>query len=411
MTRIKKGLDYFCFTTDTFIDHHIKRLRRLCRTNGLLVYFYLINEAFRVEGYYVKVNDDLIIDAAEYFYLSEEEVKRIIDICCKEGFFDKEIFARSNYLTSATLQERYIYICKKLHRSDMDILPELMLIDPAKITPLKASKAAEKQPATGETDDSSNVNSDTQNGPDAPLRKEMKGKEKKRNEMKSHPSVPSLESERGEGDGRPVGTSVAEGGDTLRLPLDEVSADGVPAGAAQVATTVDAARVATTADAARVATTADAAQVATTLDAAAVQTVDSPVPHRVAKAPAAVPYSVSVPPSVPPGSAVPIGSLLQKATPMATATAPSAGNGTDILPDPHTPCPRGEGRNYWGMVEALQRFRLPVRDINAILKMSNFGEIGDPAWRAIYEVNNSGGTIRQPAKYIYSIIQKARHQR
>ena len=330
MTRIKKGLDYFCFTTDTFDDHHIKRLRRLCRTNGLLVYFYLINEAFRVEGYYVKVNDDLITDAAEYFYLSEEEVKRIIDICCKEGFFDKDIFARFGYLTSATLQERYIYICKKLHRSDMEILPELMLIDPAKVTPLKASKAAEKQTATGEAGDSPNVNSDTQNGPTAPLRKEMKGKEKKRNEMKSHPSVPSLESERGEVDGRPVGTSVAEGGDTLRLFPDEVSAYGVPADAAQVATTADA--------------------------------------------------------SVP----------------------PSAGNGIDILPDPHTPCPRGEGRNYWGMVEALQRFRLPVRDINAILKMSNFGEIGDPAWRAIYEVNNSGGTIRQPGKYIYSIIQKAR---
>lgn len=82
-----------------------------------------------------------------------------------------------------------------------------------------------------------------------------------------------------------------------------------------------------------------------------------------------------------------------------------------ILPCPNTPCPRGEGRNYTGLVEALQRQRIETRDINAILKMSNFGEIGDPVWQALYTMGGApSGTFKQPAKYIYSIIQKARSQ-
>ena len=79
-----------------------------------------------------------------------------------------------------------------------------------------------------------------------------------------------------------------------------------------------------------------------------------------------------------------------------------------ILPDPHTPCPRGEGRNYQGLVDNLMKYRLEVADINAILRLSNFGEVGDPVWQAVYDINNAGGRIKQPAKYIYSVINKNR---
>ena len=90
------------------------------------------------------------------------------------------------------------------------------------------------------------------------------------------------------------------------------------------------------------------------------------------------------------------------------AEAKSLKEETTILPDPHTPCPRGEGRNYTGLVDNLLRFRLEVKDINAILRLSNFGEVGDPVWQAVYDINNSGGRIKQPGKYIYSVINKYR---
>jgi len=313
MSRIKKGLDYFCFSTDSFNDLKFKRLRRLCGNDGLLVYIFLISEAYRVEGYFLKVSEELVFDLSERFHLEESEIAHIIETCCHEGLFCESIYSRYQVLTSAEMQERYIEICIRLRRTEINIQSDYILTElPESQSKSKNLRVIGKDAAG----DSSNIPPTV-----CPQRKEMK-----RNEKKSHPSLPSPEKGRGEDAGRPVGTSAVEdGGDTLRLPLDEVS-DGTVS----------------------------------------------------AKAPAA------------------------------PVTHSASDDGIDILPDPHTPCPHGEGRNYVGMVEALQRFRLPVRDINAILKMSNFGEIGDPAWRAIYEVNNSGGSIRHPAKYIYSVIQKAR---
>ena len=296
MTRIKKGLDYFCFTTDTFHDLRIKRLRRLCRTNGLLVYFYLLNEAYRVEGYYVKVDDELIIDTAEYFYLSEEEVKHIIDICCKEKLFDRNLYEKHGVLTSTELQERYAEICIRLRRSSIAIKPELLLIE--KPEPYQRNKPQRTE--NKEADIKQQTEGKDYMSFQCPsISPQKKGKEKKGNEMKPLPSIPSPESGSGEA------VTMDEGGGSSLSDEKE-----------------------------------------------------------------------------------------------------------QILPCPNTPCPRGEGRNYTGMVEALQRLRIETKDINAILKMSNFGEVGDPAWRALYTIGSaSPGTFKQPAKYIYSIIQKARAQR
>ncbi len=295
MTRIKKGLDYFCFTTDTFQDLRIKRLRRLCRTSGLLVYFYLLNEAYRVEGYYVKVNDELIIDTAEYFYLSEEEVKHTIDVCCKEGLFHTDTYATRGVLTSDYMQDRYITACKKLRRTAR-ISDELLLTDmPAEET-AKNQKTEKKAPQKGQdvADEAQNVVQRDKTLSVCPQREE-----KREEENKPLPSIPSPESGRGE-------AVAAEEEISLEKMMEEEER---------------------------------------------------------------------------------------------------------ILPCPNTPCPRGEGRNYSGMVEALQRLRIDVKDINAILKLSNFGEVGDPAWRALYTLGGAPpGQFRQPAKYIYSVIQKARRK-
>ena len=297
MTRIKKGLDYFCFTTDTFHDLRIKRLRRLCRTNGLLVYFYLLNEAYRVEGYCVKVDDELIIDTAEYFYLSEEEVKHIIDICCKEKLFDRNLYEKHGVLTSTELQERYAEICIRLRRSSIAIKPEYLLIE--KPEPYQRNKPQRAENKETDIKQQTEVKDDMSFLCPS-ISPQKKGKEKKGNEMKPLPSIPSPESGKGE-------AVVEEDGGGESSPFDGKE---------------------------------------------------------------------------------------------------------QILPCPDTPCPRGEGRNYAGMVEALQRLHIEPKDINSILKMSNFGEVGDPAWRALYTIGCApAGTFKQPAKYIYSIIQKARAQK
>ena len=128
MSRIKKGLDYYSFPTDTFHDLRIKRLRRKCRNNGMLVCLYLITEVYRTHGYYVPVSEELVIDTAEYFYLTEEEVKTIIHTCCTEGVFDHRLYKQYQILTSVELQERYAEVCVRLRRSSIPIAPEHLLI-------------------------------------------------------------------------------------------------------------------------------------------------------------------------------------------------------------------------------------------------------------------------------------------
>lgn len=288
MPRIKKGLDYYCFLTDTFHDLRIKRLRRKCRNNGLLVYFYLLTEAYRTMGYGVLLDAELVLDVAEYFYLTEEEVEKIIAICCNEGLLDKHIYEQYHVLTSAELQERYADICYKLRRLEITIKPEHLLIEKPKAFVRGKLQKADEESAVGLDNDLLKADMSLHCHS---ISTHKKRNEMKRNEMKPLPFIPSPESGKGE-------EMVEE------TPLMEEE---------------------------------------------------------------------------------------------------------QILPNPGTPCPLGEGRNYTGLVEALQRLRIEVKDINAILKLSNFGEIGDPVWQALYTLNNApSGTFRQPVKYIYSIIQKAR---
>lgn len=293
MPRIKKGLDYYCFLTDTFHDLRIKRLRRKCRNNGLLVYFYLLTEAYRTSGYCVEVNDELVLDVAEYCYLTEEEVEKFITICCTEGLFDKRIFEKHQVLTSVELQERYAAICYKLRRQEIGISPEHLLIEKPKAFVRNKAQTTDEE---GIADTEEKYSKENMPLHSHSINTHKKRNEMKRNEMKPLPFIPSPESGKGEAD-------MAE--EEISLDREEM-----------------------------------------------------------------------------------------------------------ILPNPGTPCPRGEGRNYNGLVETLQRLHIEVRDINAILKLSNFGEIGDPVWQALYTLNGaSAGTFRQPVKYIYSVIQKARRQK
>jgi len=291
MPRIKKGLDYYCFLTDTFHDLRIKRLRRKCRNNGLLVYFYLLTEAYRTMGYGVLLDAELVLDVAEYFYLTEEEVEKIITICCNEELFNKRIFELCHVLTSTELQERYADICYKLRRQEITIKPEHLLIEKPKAYVRNKPQSSGEAPVAS-TDAASPQTDTSFHSPS--ISTHMKRNEMKRNEMKPLPFIPSPENGKG--------------------------------------------------------------------------------------------------------------MMTEEETPLMEEK--------EILPNPGTPCPLGEGRNYTGLVEALQRLHIEVEDINAILKLSNFGEIGDPVWQALYALNNApAGTFRQPVKYIYSVIQKARRQK
>ena len=150
-----------------------------------LVYIFLISEAYRVEGYFLKVSEELVFDLSERFHLEESEIAHIIETCCHEGLFCESIYSRYQVLTSAEMQERYIEICIRLRRTEINIQSDYILTElPENQSKSKNLRVIGKEAAG----DSSNIPPTV-----CPQRKEMK-----RNEKKSHPSLPSPEKGRGE---------------------------------------------------------------------------------------------------------------------------------------------------------------------------------------------------------------------
>lgn len=65
--------------------------------------------------------------------------------------------------------------------------------------------------------------------------------------------------------------------------------------------------------------------------------------------------------------------------------------------------------NYQGLLEELERQKVTsIRDINAILRLTDFGRLGEKIWKILYDINNSPQTkarIIMPGKYILKLLQ------
>ena len=65
--------------------------------------------------------------------------------------------------------------------------------------------------------------------------------------------------------------------------------------------------------------------------------------------------------------------------------------------------------NYEGLVEELQRQKVTViKEINAILRLTDFGKLKGRIWKILYDINNSPqmkARIVMPGKYILKLLQ------
>ena len=103
---IKKGLDYFPFDVDFFSDRKIKRLRAKFGTDGLAVYIYLLCEIYR-SGYYININDDLILDISDEVNISDNLTRHIIDFLLSRSLFNDTLAKSDKVLTAESVQRRY----------------------------------------------------------------------------------------------------------------------------------------------------------------------------------------------------------------------------------------------------------------------------------------------------------------
>lgn len=130
----KAGFSYYKAETDRFQDIKIKRLKKKHRCAGYAVYQYVLNEIYRVRGYYLRFTEDELFDASEYWGLEEEEVTAIVDYCAEIGLFDARLWRDRGVLTARSIQSRYIDICKVCKKSPA-IEEDLRLVEPEKAAP------------------------------------------------------------------------------------------------------------------------------------------------------------------------------------------------------------------------------------------------------------------------------------
>ena len=126
---LRKGLIYFNIDANRYQNTKIKRLKHSHGVAGLAVYDYVLCQIYGDEGCYLEWDDVARFNVTEYLNVKETLVQEIIKYCAYVGLFDKELLSRG-IITSVSIQERYIFICKNARRKGIDKLipPEISLI-------------------------------------------------------------------------------------------------------------------------------------------------------------------------------------------------------------------------------------------------------------------------------------------
>lgn len=109
----RNGLKYYHAETARFQDIKIKRLKKKYGCEGYAVYSYVENEIYRVEGSYIKFDEDQAFDCAEYWALEEDKVYDIINFCAEIGLFNTQLWKEQSILSSRYIQDSYLQICRR----------------------------------------------------------------------------------------------------------------------------------------------------------------------------------------------------------------------------------------------------------------------------------------------------------
>ena len=129
MSRIaRKGFVYYKTETKQKNNKKNKQLRKEFSCQGYSVYDYFVNEIYRVEGCFMQYSTDEAFCCADYWNIEESEVNRIISYCVEIGLFDAGLFSTKQILTSRSIQENYVDMCRVMKRqpclpSEISLLP------------------------------------------------------------------------------------------------------------------------------------------------------------------------------------------------------------------------------------------------------------------------------------------------
>ena len=151
MARIKKtGLDYFPLDTDFMQQRAVRRLMKQQGDCAFTVLLSALSAIYGGKGYYIHINDNFCEDlATELFDTDARKVKDVLMAAIELDLFDNRLYREYGILTSAHIQEQYLFCSKRRKRLGLDERYRLVTDgDPSDEEPAKPATEAAEAAAT-----------------------------------------------------------------------------------------------------------------------------------------------------------------------------------------------------------------------------------------------------------------------
>ena len=118
------------------------RYRLIMKQEGegaIAVLFALISNIYGGEGYYVRVDAQLIAGMEALMYKqTAEQVVRIIESSVRLGIFDEEMYQQYQVLTSRDIQRQFLFSTRRRNKSA--IVGDFCLVSPDEEAPVMVSR-------------------------------------------------------------------------------------------------------------------------------------------------------------------------------------------------------------------------------------------------------------------------------
>lgn len=112
-----KGLLYFPFDIDFFEDNKIRIVKARYRSDGVMIYLFLLCEIYR-QGYYIKADEDFLYIISDELGIDQNKAKQVLNFLLNKSLFDNTLFSSDKVLTSAGIQRRFQLAIKERARKN-----------------------------------------------------------------------------------------------------------------------------------------------------------------------------------------------------------------------------------------------------------------------------------------------------
>lgn len=118
----KAGLDYFPFDTDFFTKPEVESLHTRYGNDGVMIYLYILCEAYRRHGYYLMINDDVTDHMMAHVTRNERVIKQVLKYLVSRSLLfeakasDSKLVNPVTVYTSPAIQKQFQEVSKRLKR-------------------------------------------------------------------------------------------------------------------------------------------------------------------------------------------------------------------------------------------------------------------------------------------------------